>query len=138
MTTYRIDGMTLVEVSNRKALEGYEAWAKETGWFRKEFYKGFLNEEFAAYQNHLASPTPTHLHTFTKHREIMKVIENNFKPFQQKTEQITCPECKSVLEYTEADINHSFTRIEGWTNSVQRYRGFKCPCCQYEIGIKDA
>lgn len=68
----------------------------------------------------------------------MKVIENNHKPFVEKTERIICPNCKSVLEYSEADVCHRFSRIEGWTNSTQRYVGFKCPCCLYEIGIKDA
>jgi hypothetical protein len=68
----------------------------------------------------------------------MKVIKNNLKPFEEKVEQITCPSCESVLEYNESDLTHRFSRIEGWTRSLQKYIGFKCPCCQYELGIKDA
>jgi DNA-directed RNA polymerase subunit RPC12/RpoP len=68
----------------------------------------------------------------------MKVIKNNFKPFEEKTQKITCPSCSSIIEFTENDLTHRFSRTEGWTNSNQRYVGFKCPCCQYEIGIKDA
>lgn len=67
----------------------------------------------------------------------MKIIENNYKPFEKEIKRITCPECKSVLEYTEDDLTYKFERTEGWTNSNQRYLGFKCPCCQYAIGIKD-
>lgn len=68
----------------------------------------------------------------------MKVIKNNFKPLIQKSKKITCPECESVIEYTEQDLTHRFSRTEGWTNSYQRYIGFKCPCCGYELGIKDS
>lgn len=68
----------------------------------------------------------------------MRVIENNFKPFKEELKKITCPECESVIEYTDADLTHRFSRTEGWTNSYQRYIGFICPCCKYELGIKDA
>lgn len=68
----------------------------------------------------------------------MRVIQNNFKAHEEKKETISCPNCASIIEYTEADLTHRFSRTEGWTQSTQRYVGFKCPCCNYEVGIKDA
>jgi hypothetical protein len=68
----------------------------------------------------------------------MKIIENNYKPELKEPSRITCPGCESVIEYTDEDLTLRFSRTEGWTNSVQRYIGFACPCCGYQLGIKDA
>lgn len=68
----------------------------------------------------------------------MKVIKNNNTKPKKASMSIVCPSCESVLQYTDDDVKHVFSRTEGWTNSYQRYVGFICPCCKYEIGIKDA
>lgn len=67
----------------------------------------------------------------------MKIIKNNHQdPVRKTSNEITCPECKSVLQYTADDLTHTFWRTEGWTNSNIKYKGFICPCCSCEIGIK--
>lgn len=67
----------------------------------------------------------------------MKVIQNNHKPNETNvSEKITCPSCTSVIEYTNADLTHTFWRTEGWTNSNIKYKGFICPSCNYELGIE--
>ena len=67
----------------------------------------------------------------------MKVIKNNFKPIDdtEQPKEITCPSCESILQYKREDLTEVFWRTEGWTNSNIKYKGFRCPCCQYQIGI---
>lgn len=67
----------------------------------------------------------------------MKILKNNYKIVSDYPKNIVCPNCDSELEYDKSDINHTFWRTEGWTNTSIKYRGFFCPCCSYEIGIEN-
>lgn len=61
----------------------------------------------------------------------MKIIKNAMTtPIE-----ITCPECKSVLEYTYKDIERrEESSVFGLYTSVTRY--IVCPVCKKDIDIK--
>lgn len=61
----------------------------------------------------------------------MKIIKNAMtEPIE-----ITCPECKSVLEYTYKDIvRQEESSIFGLFPSVKRY--IVCPVCKSDVDIR--
>ena len=61
----------------------------------------------------------------------MKIIENAMtKPIE-----ITCPECKSVLEYTYKDIERQEENgFLGLYSTVKRY--IICPVCKRDIDLR--
>lgn len=61
----------------------------------------------------------------------MKIIKNTMTtPIE-----ITCPECKSVLEYTYSDIKRrDESNIFGFYTGVTRY--IVCPVCKRDINLR--
>lgn len=60
----------------------------------------------------------------------MKIIKNAMT-VPMKT---TCPECKSVLEYTYDDIQRREENIFGLYGGAKRYN--VCPVCKRDIDIR--
>jgi len=64
---------------------------------------------------------------------MVKVIEEKNVP----KARITCSNCKSVLEYGNADLHRDYEldtpNITAWTTSLHRPMCFTCPVCGCKI-----
>ena len=67
----------------------------------------------------------------------MKIIQNNYiKPPSKYPKEIICPNCKSILEIEETDINLSLLFLfHGGRESTDSGERVYCPCCNTIIEI---
>lgn len=60
----------------------------------------------------------------------MKIIKNAMtEPIE-----ITCPECRSTLEYTYQDIERREDTVFGYYTKVKKY--IVCPVCKTDIDLR--
>ncbi len=52
----------------------------------------------------------------------------------QYQKKVTCPDCSSILEYTQSEVERG--RTTDYTGTSEYYYFISCPCCGGEVTVK--